>query len=102
MEIFGGRSSSAQSFCQTCVHFDFAHLAVNMIRRFVIQGYTTLMVVCGQLFHLVFAMKAHSHVGLLTGKNKAFNPPTQCCTTQGIYTTVSLTLSPIVGHVLGR
>ena len=26
------------SFCQCCVHFGFAHLAVHMIKRFVIQG----------------------------------------------------------------
>ena len=37
--LSGRRSSLVQSFCQSCVYFDFA---VQMIQRFVIQGHITM------------------------------------------------------------
>ena len=38
----GRRSSLVQLFCQSCVHFHLAHVAVHMVLRSVIQGCPTL------------------------------------------------------------
>ena len=35
--ISGRECSLVQSFCESSVHFDFAHLATHMIQRFVIH-----------------------------------------------------------------
>ena len=39
--ISGRGSILVQIFCHSCVHFDFAHLAVHMLGRLVIQGCPT-------------------------------------------------------------
>ena len=35
-------SSLVQTFCESCVHFDFTHSSIHMNWRFVIQGCPTL------------------------------------------------------------
>ena len=40
--LSGEESSWVQTFCQSCVHFDFVHSSVHMTRQFVIQGCPTL------------------------------------------------------------
>ena len=32
-----------QTFCKTCVHYEHAHSSIHMTRRFVIQGFPTLI-----------------------------------------------------------
>ena len=42
--LSGKGSSLVQHFCQSCVHFDLAHVAIHMVLRFVIQGCPTLII----------------------------------------------------------
>ena len=35
-------------FCESCVRFDFTHSFIHVVRRFVIQGFSTLINKAGQ------------------------------------------------------
>ena len=42
LALSGRESILVQTFCESCVHFDFTHSSIHMTRKFAIQGFPTI------------------------------------------------------------